>query len=153
MLLVVRDDGVQRHELFAHIDFGFVAGARPWFDANLLPVPERFMRCCQAAGAWDAFLNDCESAFAILQARRAQLCTVARTFAEPLCRIGFPAYIDKVLTSNTPDGVRALVEAAPHDLARRFKNLHHKLSHPPPRPLEERSSTAARRELFGGEDE
>ena len=23
----------------------------------------------------------------------------------------------------------ALVEAAPHDLARRFKNLHHKLSH------------------------
>ena len=37
-------------------------------------------------------------------------------------------YIDNVLQQHTPDQVRELVQAAPNDLARRFKNMHHKLS-------------------------
>ena len=37
--------GAER-DIFAHIDFGYIAGARPWFDANLMPVPERLKNCC-----------------------------------------------------------------------------------------------------------
>ena len=37
--------GAER-DIFAHIDFGYIAGARPWFDANLMPVPERVKNCC-----------------------------------------------------------------------------------------------------------
>ena len=114
-------------DVFAHIDFGYVAGQRPWFDANLLPIPERFKNCCTAAGCWGEFVNDVAFAFAVLQAKREALCAVAAAFAEPLSRAGFPAYISQCLLSNTPDGMRTLVEAAPTDLARRFKNLHHKL--------------------------
>jgi hypothetical protein len=33
------------------------------------------------------------------------------------------------LASHRAEDVMALVEAAPNDIARRFKNLHHKLSH------------------------
>ena len=116
-------------DLFAHIDFGYVAGARPWFDANLLPIPERFYRCLTAAGRWVDFVNDCGFAFTILQAKRAALFAVAQSFVEPLVRAGYPEYIDNVLRTHTADSVRALVEAAPSDLSRRFKNLHHKLSH------------------------
>ena len=125
MLLV----GPPHAQVFGHIDFGYVAGARPWFDANLLPVPERFMRCLSAAGKWADFVNDVAFAFAVLQKGRAQLCAVASVFAEPVSRAGYPAYIDRCLTSHSPESVRAMVEAAPGDLARRFKNLHHKLSH------------------------
>ena len=111
-----------------------LAGARPWFDANLMPIPERFERCCVAAGRWADFVNDVAFAFAVLQRSKARLCAVATAFAEPLARTGYPAYIDHVLTSHTPEAVRALVEAAPSDIARRFKNLHHKLSHGAPPP-------------------
>ena len=124
MLLVGPDQ-----DLFAHIDFGYVAGARPWFDANLLPIPERFYRCLVAAGKWADFVNDCAFAFTVLQAKRTQLFAVAKTFVEPLLRVGYPEYIDNVLRGNTVESVRALVEAAPSDLARRFKNLHHSWSH------------------------
>jgi len=116
-------------QLFAHIDFGYVAGARPWFDANLLPIPERFKVCCEKAGKWNAFVNDMGFAFAILQQRRAELYSVATTLSEPLYKVGYPAYIERTLTSHTIDGVRTLVEAAVGDIARRFKNLHHKLQH------------------------
>ena len=116
-------------ELLAHIDFGYVAGKRPWFDANLLPIPERFKNCLVAAGEWNNFVNDIGFAFAILQAKRAELCAVATAFAEPLAPMGFPGYINGCLASHTPDGVRSLVEAAVGDIARRFKNLHHKLQH------------------------
>lgn len=125
MLLV----GPPHAQVFAHIDFGYVAGARPWFDANLLPVPERFMRCLSAAGRWNAFVDDVAFAFAVLQQERARLCAVAAVFAEPIVCVGYPAYIDHCLTANTPESVRTMAEAAPADLARRFKNLHHKLSH------------------------
>ena len=118
-----------RRDIFVHIDFGYVAGARPWFDANLLPIPERFYRCLTASGKWDEFLNDCVFAFTILQANRAALIAIAQTFVEPLVRAGYPEYIDNVLQQHTPDQVRELVQAAPNDLARRFKNMHHKLSH------------------------
>jgi hypothetical protein len=116
-------------ELFAHIDFGYVAGMRPWFDANLLPIPERFKNCLTAAGKWSAFVNDMGFAFAVLQQRRSELCTVAMTLSEQLATVGYPAYIEKTLTSNTIESVRAQVEAAVGDIARRFKNLHHKLQH------------------------
>ena len=49
--------------------------------------------------------------------------------AEPLTRAGYPRYIDELLEGHTAETVRALVEAAPKDIARRFKNLHHSLSH------------------------
>jgi len=68
-------------------------------------------------------------AFTILQANRAALIAIAQTFVEPLVRAGYPEYIDNVLQQHTPDQVRELVQAAPNDLARRFKNMHHKLSH------------------------
>ena len=42
-----------------NIDFGYVAGQRPWFDANLLPVPERWHRACSAA-QWGEFVAACE---------------------------------------------------------------------------------------------
>ena len=115
--------------VFAHIDFGYVAGSRPWFDANLLPIPERFKNCCQAAGRWSDFVNDVGFAFAVLQARRLELCAVAAAFAEPLTAVGYPAYIENCLRAHTAADVRAMVEAAPRDIARRFKNLHHQLSH------------------------
>jgi hypothetical protein len=98
-------------ELFAHIDFGYVAGMRPWFDANLLPIPERFKNCLTAAGKWSAFVNDMGFAFAVLQQRRSELCTVAMTLSEQLATVGYPAYIEKTLTSNTIESVRAQVEA------------------------------------------
>ena len=125
-----------RRDLFAHIDFGYVAGARPWFaalrrtpsfsyvwlltdsahtasrfDANLLPVPERFMRCCIRAGRWADFVNDVAFAFAILQRARPRLLAVASVFAEPIARAGYPAYIDSVLTTHTPETVRALASS------------------------------------------
>jgi hypothetical protein len=68
-------------------------------------------------------------AFAVLQQRRSDLCTVAMTLSEQLATVGYPAYIEKTLTSNTIESVRAQVEAAVGDIARRFKNLHHKLQH------------------------
>ena len=117
-----------RREVFAHIDFGYVAGARPWFDANLLPVPERFKNCCTEA-QWAEFIVDVGNAFAILQAGRDELCAVAGALAEPLCGARYAAYISNVLAANKPEDVMVMVEAAPHDIARRFKNLHHKLSH------------------------
>ena len=52
-----------------------------------------------------------------------------RALAEPLAPVGYPAYISHCLLSHTADSVRSLVEAAVGDIARRFKNLHHKLSH------------------------
>lgn len=116
-------------DTLAHIDFGYVAGAVPWFDANLLPIPQRFMRCCAAAGKWTDFVNDCGFAYAILQSKRAEIFAIAQTFAEPLLRVGYPAYIDNTLGTHSADAVRALVEAAPNDLSRRFKNLHHSWSH------------------------
>ena len=42
--------GAER-DIFAHIDFGYIAGARPWFDANLMPVPERLKKCCTPKAA------------------------------------------------------------------------------------------------------
>ena len=116
-------------DVFAHIDFGYVAGSRPWFDANLLPIPERFKNCCAAAGRWSDFVNDVGFAFAILQDRRQELCAVASAFAEPLTSTAYSAYIDNCLRTHSAADVRAMVEAAPGDIARRFKNLHHKLSH------------------------
>lgn len=116
-------------EHFAHIDFGYVAGSRPWFDANLLPIPERFMRCCVAANRWGDFVNDVVFAFTILQQERVRLWAVAAAFAEPTTRCGFPAYIANCLSTNTAEDVLALVKAAPSDLARRFKNMHHKFAH------------------------
>eukprot|EP00966_Prymnesium_polylepis_P062472 1449537-Prymnesium_polylepis.1 len=118
-------------DVFAHIDFGYVAGSRPWFDANLLPIPERFKNCCAAAGAWQDFVNDVGFAFAVLQEQRQALCTVAAALAEPLLQdgVGYPAYIERCLSGHSAADVCALVEAAPTDIARRFKNLHHKLSH------------------------
>jgi hypothetical protein len=120
--------GPQR-SLIAHIDFGYVAGARTWFDANLLPIPERFKNCLTAAGEWATFVNDMGFAFALLQAKRAELRAVAASLAETLAPVGFPAYIDNCLSSNTADTVRSLVEGAVGDISRRFKNLHHNLSH------------------------
>ena len=38
-------------------------------------------------------------------------------------------YVRNCLGSHRAEDVMALVEAAPNDIARRFKNLHHKLSH------------------------
>ena len=64
-----------------------------------------------------------------LQARRSDLCSVAAALAEPLAPVGYPAYISNCLLSHSADSVRSLVEAAVGDIARRFKNLHHKLSH------------------------
>mmetsp|Transcript_72760 Transcript_72760/g.144572 ORF Transcript_72760/g.144572 Transcript_72760/m.144572 type:complete len:128 (-) Transcript_72760:345-728(-) len=113
----------------AHIDFGYVVGARTWFDANLMPIPERFMKCCVAAGHWAEFVNDVGFAFAILKQNQAKLWAVAATFAEPLTHAGFPEYVANCLRTNTPDTLRALVEAGPGDLQRRFKNLHHMINH------------------------
>ena len=119
--------GPQR-DCFAHIDFGYVAGQRPWFDANLLPVPERWHRACSAA-QWGEFVAACGRAFAVLQAGQQELLCVARALAEPLAPVGYPAYVAEVLATHTPQSVMALVEAAPGDFNRRFKNLHHKISH------------------------
>lgn len=87
------------------------------------------MNCCVAAGRWNDFVNDVAFAFAILQQARSRLWAVAAAFAEPIARVGYPAYINDCLTSHTPESVRAMVEAAPGNISRRFKNLHHKLSH------------------------
>jgi hypothetical protein len=65
----------------------------------------------------------------VLQAKRTQLFAVAKTFVEPIVRAGWTEYIDNVLRTNTAETVRTLVEAAPSDLSRRFKNLHHAWSH------------------------
>jgi len=116
-------------DVFAHIDFGYVAGSRPWFDANLLPIPERFMNCCVEANQWHQFVRDMGKAFAVLQAGQPQLCAVAAALAEPLSGVGYAGYISRCLQTHRAEDMMALVEAAPHDLARRFKNLHHKLSH------------------------
>ena len=116
-------------DVFAHIDFGYVAGSRPWFDANLLPIPERFMNCCVEAKQWHQFVRDMGNAFAVLQAGQPQLCAVAAALAEPLSGVNYADYISRCLQTHRAEDMMALVEAAPHDLARRFKNLHHKLSH------------------------
>ena len=114
-------------DVFAHIDFGYVAGSRPWFDANLLPIPERFKNCCAAAGRWSDFVNDVGFAFAILQDRRQELCAVASAFAEPLTSTAYPR-TSITASGHTRRRMRAMVEAAPGDIAA-LKNLHHKLSH------------------------
>jgi hypothetical protein len=121
--------GAER-DIFAHIDFGYIAGARPWFDANLMPVPERFKNCCTDA-QWAEFVRDMGNAFAVLQAGRAELCAVAAALSEPLCaqECAYTQYVRNCLASHRAEDVMALVEAAPNDIARRFKNLHHKLSH------------------------
>ena len=69
-----------RGSVFAHIDFGFVAGERPWpFDTGPFPIPALFRRAC--GRRWTFFLNDCQRAYEILQGRREQLCLVARMIA------------------------------------------------------------------------
>jgi len=71
------------------------------------------------------------SNFAVLQAGRAELCAVAAALSEPLCaqECAYTQYVRNCLASHRAEDVMALVEAAPNDIARRFKNLHHKLSH------------------------
>ena len=49
--------------------------------------------------------------------------------AEPLTGCAYTTYLTNCLSSHRAEEVMALVEAAPYDVARRFKNLHHKLSH------------------------
>jgi len=68
-------------------------------------------------------------AFAVLQQRRSELSTVAATLSEQLATVGYPAYIERTLATNTIESVRAQVESAVGDIARRFKNLHHNLQH------------------------
>ena len=82
-----------------------------------------------AAEQWAQFVQDVGRAFAILQAGRAELCAVAAALAEPLTGGAYTTYLTNCLSSHRAEEVMALVEAAPYDVARRFKNLHHKLSH------------------------
>ena len=91
-------------------------------------MPERWHRACSAA-QWGEFVAACGRAFAVLQAGQQELLCVARALAEPLAPVGYPAYVAEVLATHTPQSVMALVEAAPGDFNRRFKNLHHKISH------------------------
>lgn len=65
------------------------------------------------------------------QAGRAELCAVAAALSEPLCaqECAYTQYVRNCLASHRAEDFMALVEAAPNDIARRFKNLHHKLSH------------------------
>ena len=100
------------------------------------PSPEIADACASSSGwidrtsaSYDPVLMWVGFAFAVLQQRRSELCTVAATLAEPLARVGYPAYMDKTLASHTPQDVRRLVEGAVGDIARRFKNLHHNLQH------------------------
>ena len=73
--------------------------------------------------------SECGRAFAVLQAGQQELLCVARALAEPLAPVGYPTYVAEVLASHSPQSVMALVEAAPGDFNRRFKNLHHKVTH------------------------
>ena len=93
-------------------------------------VPERFKNCCTDA-QWAEFVRDMGNAFAVLQAGCAELCAVAAALSEPLCaqECAYTQYVRNCLASHRAEDVMALVEAAPNDIARRFKNLHHKLSH------------------------
>jgi len=75
---------------------------------------------------WESFVNDAVFAYVVLQGKRAQLVAVAKAFAEPLASCGYPAYIDSCLRDNSAETIRAWVEAAPGDIARRFKNMHHR---------------------------
>ena len=102
-------------------------GQRPWFDANLPPVPER----CTARARRRSGASSSPRA-----AARSPCCgrgsgnsSASRALAEPLAPVGYPAYVAEVLATHTPQSVMALVEAAPGDFNRRFKNLHHKISH------------------------
>ena len=63
------------------------------------------------------------------QERQEELCAVAATFAEPIASANYSSYISDCLRSETPDSVRALVQAAPGDFSRRFKNYHHAMNH------------------------
>ena len=76
-------------------------------------------------------MREMGNAFAVLQAGRAELCAVAAALSEPLCaqECAYTQYVRNCLASHRAEDVMALVEAAPNDIARRFKNLHHKLSH------------------------
>lgn len=77
-------------QVFAHIDFGFVAGDRPWpFDTGPFPIPQLFLQAC-GQQRWDAFLDDVARAYEIVQARRAALCAVASTLATPLVKAAEP---------------------------------------------------------------
>ena len=73
-----------RGRVFAHIDFGYVAGHRPWpFDTGPFPIPMRFKEAC-GEQQWEGFLEDVSVAYSILQARREELCIVAQSLASPL---------------------------------------------------------------------
>ena len=89
--------GPQR-DCFAHIDFGYVAGQRPWFDANPLPVLERCTaRLGGAAGRVRRRVRP-----RVRRCRRAASLCVARALAEPLAPVGHPAYVAEVLATHTP---------------------------------------------------
>jgi len=122
-------------KVFAHIDFGFVAGARPWpFDTGPFPIPMSFKRAC--ADQWERFLDDCQLAYEMLQARREQICLVARTLATPLstseapapsAEIGFDAFLEKTLSLPSFE-IRKLAEQGPGNWSTRVKDATYSIS-------------------------
>ena len=116
--------------VFAHIDFGFVAGARPWpFDTGPFPIPQMFKDACDEAGRWETFLDDIAYAYEVVQRRREELGLVAQTLASPLLEpaetptghICFATFLGEAL-GRPPDEVRALAAAGPSNWATRVKD-------------------------------
>jgi hypothetical protein len=119
--------GRERPDVLSHVDFGSVAGGRAGvFDAGPMPIPRRFVECCEKEGpnVWAQFVQDCGDAYQIL--RKSVLSVgdklpwvleyAAAVLAEPVARVGFPTYIAKTLRGHKPE-VRLAHPAAARRLA------------------------------------
>ena len=125
-------------QVFAHIDFGYVAGSRPWpFDTGPFPIPQRFRDACGAA-RWKAFLDDVHDAYLLVKGRKEELCAVAQSLASPLVgppgmaptgpphvgagqqRTSFAAFLQKTLDRPASE-VRQLAADGPDNFETRVK--------------------------------
>jgi hypothetical protein len=116
------------HAVFAHIDFGYVAGSRPWpFDTGPFPIPAAFRDAC--AEHWPAFLNDVQTAYEIVQQRAEALLTVAQALATPLVgpthtesgqRQSFATFLEQTLARPSYE-VRQLAADGPDNWSTLFK--------------------------------
>ena len=125
-------------QVFAHIDFGFVAGSRPWpFDTGPFPIPQAFEEAC--GEHWHTFLDDVVAAYEIVQRRREELKAVARALATPLVGSSaddapaeglscFATFLDKTLDRPASE-VRQLAAEGPTNWSTRVKEATYRGGH------------------------